>query len=158
MNKIDLTKEHNELVRELENEIHSLGLLAMSRAGVFSKGFRPDIVTNVGGCYDDWVIIDVINTSSSLRRDISGLLFTKANAEKKGYSIRGILGVCSDRIKTAKNYIALIEQYPNFILIRRSDFKDTLKMWMIESAKGKLDKLGYITSYILKKPETQKKE
>jgi hypothetical protein len=126
----------------------------MSRSGVFSRGFLPDIVVNVGGGSDDWVIIDLINTSSSLKRDIAGLLAIKANAEKKGYSIRGILGVCTNRIRTIENYAALIEQYPNFIMVRPSDVKFVLKKWMFESAKEKLNKLGYITSYILKKTDT----
>jgi hypothetical protein len=151
MSKVDPSKEHDELVREIEKEIESLGLLTMRRAGVFSRGFLPDIVVNVGGGCEDWVIIDVINTSSSLKRDIAGLLTIKANAEKRGYSIRGILGVCSNRIRTIENYTALIEQFPNFIMVRPPDVKVYLERWMFESAKEKLNKLGYVTSYILKR-------
>jgi ribosomal protein S17E len=153
MKRIASSKEHDELVREIEQEILSLDLLIMSRRGVFSKGFLPDVVTNVGGSNSDWVIIDVINTPDSLKRDIAGLLTIKTNAEKKGYSVRGILGVCGNRIRTIENYIALIEQYPNFFMVLPQDVKDYLKMMMFESAKEKLNRLGYITSllHILKR-------
>jgi len=151
MSKIDLIREHDELVQRIEKEIESLGLLIMRRTGVFSRGFLPDIVVNIGGGYDDWVIIDVINTSSSLKRDIAGLLTIKANAERKGYRIRGMLGVCSNRVRTTVNYAALIEEYPNFWMVRPSEVKFCLEDWMVESAKEKLNKLGYITSYILKR-------
>lgn len=160
MNKIDLTKEHNKLVRELQKQIQSLGLILMSHGGVFSEGFRPDIVINVGGCKDDWVIIDVINSRRQITHDIGGLLTVKANVENIGYPVRGIIAVFSDRIRTETitKHIYLIRQHPNFIITQPSDFKDTIQDLMVQSAKEKLDKLGYITSYILKKPETQKKE
>jgi hypothetical protein len=153
MKRMANSKEHDELVREIEQEISSLGLLLMTRRGVFAKGFLPDIVINVGGSVSDWVIIDVINTPDSLKRDIAGLLTIKTNVEKKGYSVRGILGVCGNRIRTTENYDALVEQYPNFFMVLPQDVKSYLEMLMFESAKEKLDKLGYITSslHILKR-------
>jgi len=63
------------------------------------------------------------------------------------------LGVCGNRIRTTENYDALVEQYPNFFMVLPQDVKSYLEMLMFESAKEKLDKLGYITSslHILKR-------
>jgi hypothetical protein len=80
--------EHNRLVRELKRQIHSLNLMPYFRGGVFSKGFTPDIVINIGGTIHDWVVIEVINSPRMLKHDLAGLYIVSTNLQAEGQSVR----------------------------------------------------------------------
>ena len=73
---------HDELVNWAKKIIRGMGLIVYRASGAFSKGFVPDIVTNLDGTSSGWVIIDVVNSRDSVLRDIAGLLVVKAFVEE----------------------------------------------------------------------------
>jgi len=82
-------KSHDEVVEWLQSCIRTLGFIIYSKHGVFCKGFNPDIVTNISGTSDGWILIDVVNSDDSLLRDIAGLQVVRANIESfTNYKVR----------------------------------------------------------------------
>lgn len=137
-----LISDHAKLVKEVEAQIRSLGLMVMSKTGAFCQGFNPDIITNVGGSVDDWVIIDVINTQESLARDIGGLLVVKANIEKTGHWVRALIAIRGGKVTKTSGVKALIHRTPNFWLLELDSLKYILKALMLRSAKETVRKYG----------------
>jgi hypothetical protein len=135
--------EHNKLVRELRRQVHSLDLIVYTRGGMFSKGFTPDIVTNIGGTIHDWVLIEVINSQRMLKHDLGGLYIVNTNLKDEGQSIRkNIIMVSSTNITHNQwcDTLPLVEQLrslrqSNFIAIWSKDvnyFTDFLKQTIRE--------------------------
>jgi hypothetical protein len=153
MNKNHLSrdKEHDYIVRELREKIYSLGLGTFSRRGVFHEEYIPDILTKVGVSDYDWVAVEVINANRRLKHDIAGLLYLNENVKKAGLSCIGLIAVVTKNISNTKCVAPLTSKTSNFILIQASEFEDILKLLMVASAKNTLDKLGYITRYVLPK-------
>jgi hypothetical protein len=150
-NPLSKDKEHDYLLRELREKIYSLGLGMLRRTGVFHEEYIPDILTKVGAGDDDYVAIEVINDNKRMKHDIAGLIYLDENVKKAGISCRGLIAVVTKNITNTKCVGPLTSKTPNFILIRASEFEDILKLLMVASAKNTLDRLGYITRYVLPK-------
>lgn len=120
-------KTHLELVNYIRNTIVSEGLIIFKAHGAFSEGFIPDIITNIDGTRNGWILIDVINNQESVLRDIAGLLVVKANVEKTGDKIIAILCPVSYNVETAKFMTAFLRQYPDVIIFHIEEFRPILQ-------------------------------
>ena len=145
--------EHGRLVRELRSQVRSLELIVYSASGIFSKGFTPDIVTNIGGTINDWVLIEVINSQRMLKHDLAGLLIVNTNLKAEGQSIRKNIVVISSANITHDQWcdtLPLVEQLrsvgqSNFIGIWSKDvsgFTDLLKQVMRERLLEKVENIN----------------
>jgi len=121
--------EHDVAVRRLEDEICSLGLMVWRKTGPFSQGFSPDIITNIDGTTNGWILIDVLNKDDSANRVIGGLLVVKANVEKAGNEIKGVLLAVTENVNSLKDQRALLDK-ENIIAFRRNEFKAFIQSLM----------------------------
>lgn len=139
--------EHQGLVEQIRGKLHELGLMTWRKSGVFSQGFIPDILTNVGGTQHDWVIIEVINTQESLVRDIGGLLVVLANIEKTGQSVRRIIVATSRHVEDVSVVSALTEKEDKFRFTysptdASGDVEILLRHLMVEASRDTLAKMS----------------
>jgi hypothetical protein len=110
--------EHNQIVRKIERIIEKeLGLMKYPKKAPFTSGFIPDILTNIGGTNNGWVIIDIINSQESLVRDIGGLLVCKANAEHAGCGICAVFALATSKVTDEKPVRKFIDTVQDFNLL-----------------------------------------
>jgi hypothetical protein len=143
--------KHSELVRELKRQIRSLDLIDYTRGGIFSKGFTPDVLINLGGTIHDWVVIEVINSQRMLKHDLGGLIIVNSNLKAEGQSIRENIVVINSANITHDQWcdaLPLVDQLrsndrSNLICLRSEDisvFTSWLKRIMLESLIEKIEK------------------
>ena len=146
-------REHGRLVQELRSQVRSLELIVYTAGGIFSKGFTPDIITNIGGTVHDWVVIEVINSQRMLKHDLAGLLIVNTNLKAEGQSIRKNIVVISSPNITHDQWcdtLPLVDQLisldqKNFIGIWSEDvgnFKNLLKQVMQERLLEKVENVN----------------
>jgi hypothetical protein len=110
--------EHNCIVHMIEKILQQdFGLIKHCKTRPFTSGFIPDIVTNIDGTNNGWIIVDVINSQESLVRDVGGLLVSAANAEDATYGICAVIALASSKVTDEKPVMKLVSQISNFHLI-----------------------------------------
>jgi hypothetical protein len=126
--------DHTQLVRECENKIHGLGLITFRKTRDWS-GFIPDIVTNVGGKRHGWVLIDIVNSPSSLIRDAGGLLLAKATIEMRSSDkVRALCVLTSKNVVETRVIDPLIAQHNGLLWWQPIDYIENLLRWLMRHA------------------------
>jgi len=118
-------KTHQELVNFVKGVISSEGLIIYAAKGPFSEGFIPDVITNIDGTRNGWVLIDVINNQESVLRDIAGLLVVK---EERGDRVRAILCAASHNVEGVRFMRAFLKQYPEVDPFRIEEIRAVIRV------------------------------